>query len=111
MIEVPKEAEKDIVDLQVLEQSIQNVIFQKQNFQAQLIEVENALKEVEKTKEKVYRLIGNVLVLCAKEDVKKDLNSRKEIIDLRIKSLENQEKKLKEDMRKKQKDIMKILKK
>ena len=42
--------ENKIAQLQMIEQNIQNVLMQKQTFQSQLIEVENALEEIEKSK-------------------------------------------------------------
>ena len=39
--------QEEIMQLQILEQNLQNILIQKQNFQIQLNETENALKELE----------------------------------------------------------------
>ena len=83
---------------------------QKQTFQARLLENENALKELSETKKQSYRIIGNILVAMDKEKLKKDLESEKEIFDLRIKNIEKQEDKLKEHAQRLQAEVLKNLK-
>jgi len=45
-MDVSKETEKDIAQLQLIEQNLQNFLVQKQTFQTQLLEIDNALKEL-----------------------------------------------------------------
>jgi len=92
-----KESEKKIQQLQLIEQNLHSIINQKQTFQMQLSENENALEELEKTKKDVYKIIGTIMVNSDKEDVKNELKEQKEILDLRIKTLEKQENKFKEN--------------
>src|SRR3989344_376423 len=91
-----KETENKIAQLQVLEQNIQNVLAQKQSFQSNLIELDNALNEVTVAKSKLYKIVGNIMVVSDKESITNELSSKKEIINLRIKSVEKQENQLKE---------------
>ena len=105
-----KETEQKIEQIQLIEQNLQNILGQKQNFQSQLLEVENALEELKKSKDKVYRIVGSIMVLSEKQDVEKYLNSKKEIVELRIKNLEKQEDKLKEKVNEFQQEILKELK-
>ncbi|MBL7056206.1 prefoldin subunit beta [Candidatus Woesearchaeota archaeon] len=109
MADVSKEAEGKISQLQMMEQSLQNLTTQKQQFQLQNTEVESALKEVDKVEE-AYKIVGNILVLSKKVDLKKDLDSKKEILDLRIKNLEKQENQIRERTSKLQEEVMKELK-
>lgn len=104
-----KETENKIQELQLLEQSLQNLILQKQNFQSRLLENENALKELENLKGESYKIIGTIMVLKDKEELKKDVKSEEEILNLRIKNIEKQENKLKEKMEELQKDVIKKL--
>ena len=106
-----QETEEQIEQLHLIEQNIQNISLQKQNFQAQLLEIENSLEELKKSKEKVYKIVGSIMVLSDKNDVEKYLNSKKEIIDLRIKNLEKQEDKFKEKINQIQQEVLKDLKK
>ncbi|MBW2996362.1 prefoldin subunit beta [Candidatus Woesearchaeota archaeon] len=105
-----KTTQDKIQQLQMIEQGMQNFLMQKQQVQAQLIEIESALKELEKTDE-AFKIVGNVMVKSSKEDLKKDLASKKEILDLRIKTLEKQEKDMKDKASAMQSEVMEKLKK
>ena len=106
-----KETEKKIQELQLLEQNLQNLILQKQNFQAGLLENENAKKELDELKGESYKIIGAIMVAKDKDELKKDLDSEKEILELRIKNIEKQENRIKEKMEDIQKEVMKKLEK
>ncbi|MFH1636953.1 MAG: prefoldin subunit beta [Candidatus Woesearchaeota archaeon] len=105
-----KETEQKIVQLQMIEQNMQNYLMQKQNFQGQLLEVENALKELETAKGKAYKIVGNVMVAADNAKLKKELNGKKDLLDLRIKSVSKQESALKEKAESLQKSLMEELK-
>lgn len=104
-----KEAEQGINQLQLFEQSLQTLLMQKQQFQLQLAEIDSALKELETTSD-AYKIVGNIMALTKKEDLKKDLNEKKEITELRIKSMEKQETQIKEKASKLQEEILKKIK-
>ncbi|MDP6265434.1 MAG: prefoldin subunit beta [Candidatus Woesearchaeota archaeon] len=106
MAEVSKESEKKLSQLQMLEQSMQNLLMQKQQFQLQQVEIESALKELENVDE-AYKIVGNIMVLSKKDDLKKDLSSKKEVMELRIKNMEKQEAQLREKASKLQDEVMK----
>ena len=106
MAEVSKDSEKKLGQLQMLEQSMQNFLMQKQQFQLQQVEIESALKELEKVNE-AYKIVGNIMVLSKKDDLKEDLTSKKEVIGLRIKNMEKQENQLREKASKLQNEVLK----
>lgn len=89
------ETEQAISQLQLIEQSLQNLSSQKQQFQMQFIEAESALKELENAKE-AYKIVGSIMVLSDKDELKKDLDSKKSVIELRIKSIDKQEAQIRE---------------
>ena len=103
---ISKESEKKLSQLQMLEQSMQSLLMQKQQFQMQQVELESALKELERVEE-AYKIVGNIMVLSKKSELKEELNSKKEVIDLRIKNLEKQENQLREKASKLQSEILK----
>ncbi len=105
-----KITEEKIENLHLIEQNLQNLSAQKQNLQAQLLEIENSLEEIKKSKGKVYKIVGSIMVLSEKDDVEKYLNSKKEIIELRIKNIEKQESKFKEKLNEIQQEVLKELK-
>jgi prefoldin beta subunit len=98
---------KPIYELQVLDQKLQNVLMQKHNIQTQLLEIENALIEIKDSNE-TYKAIGNVIILKNKEELEKELKSKKEIFDLKLGTLDKQEEKLKKDAEEIQKEVMKL---
>ncbi len=104
-----KETEEKIGRMQLLEQNMQNIMMQKQQFQSQLIEVTSALEELETTDE-AYKIVGNIMVLSKKDGLKKDLESKKEMVELRIKSIEKQETELKEKAKGLQEEVLKEMK-
>lgn len=79
---------------------------QKQQFQLQQVEIESALKELEKVDE-AYKIVGNIMVLSKKDDLKKDLDSKKDVMELRVKTMEKQEDQLREKASKLQNELLK----
>jgi|SRR3989344_3164567 len=110
-MKLSKETEQNIAQLQLLEQNLQNFLAQKQTFQSQSLEIENALNELDKSKEDSYKVIGNIMIKEKKENLIKDLKSKKEIIELRLKTLEKQEEKIKDKAKELQEKVLKELEK
>ena len=109
-MDISKETQESISKLQLIEQNVQTLLMQKQQFQGQLFELESALKELEKTDE-AYKIVGNVMIKTDKTALKAELSSKKEIIDLRLKNIDKQEKQMKDKAEALQKEVMSKLKK
>ncbi|MBS3132063.1 prefoldin subunit beta [Candidatus Woesearchaeota archaeon] len=109
MAELSKEAEEKVSQLQLYEQSLQNLLSQKQQFQMRLAEIESALKELEKT-DSAYKIVGNIMVSSDKAELKKDLESKKEMSELRVKALEKQETQIKQKAEKLQEEVLNSIK-
>ncbi len=109
-MEVSKETEQKISQLQMFEQSLQSFLGQKQQFQVQLVEVDSALNELDNT-EKAYKIVGNIMVETDKNELKADLQSKKEMLELRIKTMEKQEAQVRERASKLQSEILQKIKK
>ena len=109
-MDISKETEQKIGQLQMFEQSLQSFMGQKQQFQVQLVEVESALSELGDA-EKAYKIIGNIMVETNNEELKADLQSKKEMLELRIKTMEKQETQVRERASKMQAEILKKMKK
>lgn len=109
-MDVSQETEQKISQLQMFEQSLQGFLGQKQQFQMQLVEVESALSELEST-EKAYKIVGNIMVEADKKELQADLNSKKEVLELRLKTMEKQETQVREKASKLQSEILKKIKK
>ena len=100
--------DEKIQKLQLFEQNAQQLLAQRQQFQTQLIEIDSALAEIDKTKES-YKIIGNIMVSTSKEDLKKELKEKKTMVDIRVKSIEKQEKEVKDKAKKLQEEVLKGL--
>jgi prefoldin beta subunit len=88
-----EETQRQIQELQMLEQNFQQLMMQKQAFSMESTETEHIVKEVEKTDGEVSRIIGNqVVIKTTKEEILKDMKHKKELIELRLKNIEDQEK-------------------
>ena len=92
--------ENEIQEMQILEQRLQNSIFQKQAFQMELAETDSAITELEKSGEEVFKIIGQLMIKSDKSKIREELNDKKKILDLRVKALEKQESSLTEEVEK-----------
>ncbi len=97
--------EKDLIRLQNLQQQLQSFSLQKQNLQLQAVEYENALKELQNSKE-VYKIVGSIMVKKNKEEVEKELKEKKELNDMRLESYNKQIKKITEEIQELQKKLL-----
>jgi prefoldin beta subunit len=102
--------ETDINQLQLLQQNLQNILLQKQQLQKQLNEIDSALESL-KDSDSAYKIVGNIMVVSKKTDLQKDLQQKKETLNLRIKNFEKQEQILKQKLEESQKNVMQQLKK
>jgi prefoldin beta subunit len=64
---------------------------------------------MKRTDEDVYKIIGQVMIKSKKSVVEKELQHKKDIIELRIKSIEKQEDLIKSQLMKKRDEVMKKL--
>ncbi len=87
-----EEAQKTVQELQIIEHNLHNLLMQKQAFQLELNETSNALEEVKKTKDEVYKVTGSIMLKADKPAVLKELEEKKKIFELRVNTIEKQEK-------------------
>jgi len=94
-----KQSQNLLEHLQIYQQQMQGIAAQKEALNMQLIEINKSLEELENTKEKeIFKISGAILIKQGVQEVKKDLEGKKELIDLRIKTLEKSEKKINEKL-------------
>lgn len=79
-------------ETQLIEHNLQQLTMQKQSMQFELNELTNALSELGKTTEEVYRVMGNIMMRAKKEDLQKELEEKKSALELHMQALERQEK-------------------
>ncbi|MDD5148406.1 MAG: prefoldin subunit beta [Candidatus ainarchaeum sp.] len=85
---------------------LMNVSAQKQQLQMQNGALGNAIEELAKSKEKkVFKAVGNILIQADAAETKKELQEKKESVELRIKTLQKQEDSLVNRLNKLKSDI------
>ena len=89
-----QETQQKIQELQGMEQNLHGLTMQKQAFQMELTETENALKEVSSSTDDVFKLVGNIMIKTDKAATEADLTKKKDLLALRLKSIEGEEKDL-----------------
>jgi len=110
MTNISDESREKVQQLQLIEQNLRSSLLQRQNLQTQLVEVESALGEIEKT-DAAYKIIGNIMVALPKDQLKKELGEKKEFLSLRLQSLEKQEEKLRSRANQLQSEVLKDMEK
>jgi len=96
-MELSEEKQRELLALQ---QQYQALIVEIETLKLKNKEIEEVLEELNKSnKNEVYKLVGNVLIKKSKEEILKELNDEKEIIEIRLKSLEKSKQKIEEKLK------------
>ena len=98
-------------ELQLLEQNLQAILYQKQSFSMELAETEAAISELNKSNDEVYKIIGNLMIKTDKKSVEDELEKKQKMFSIRLKSLEKQEENFSQQAEKLRNEVLKNLKK
>lgn len=107
---VDKELQEKVKEMRVIEQNLQNVLLQKQAFQLEANETKNAEEELKKTTGDVFRVLGQIMIKSNKSELEKELKEKKQLIELRLKTLEKQETTLTATLEKLRNDLIEKMK-
>lgn len=83
-----------LAELQELQTKIQATMIEKQQLMMQASDIDRALQSLKDVQGKTYEMIGTILVEKSKADIEKGLIDRKQLIDLRLESLDKNERML-----------------
>ena len=111
-MDLNEEMQAKVMQFQQLQQQIQMLASQKYQLDMQNAEIEKTLEELAKVEKDapLYRSIGSLLVKHDdREGIVKDLEEQKETLGVRIKTLERQEKALREQHQKLQEELTSAL--
>ena len=89
-----------------LQQQIQTFYIQKENSRVELNEINTALDELKTVEGDVFKQAGIIIIKSAPKKVSKELEEKKEIIELRIRSIEKKESALKEKFQKLHQELL-----
>lgn len=87
---IDKETQEQIQELQTNEQIFQQLLMQKQAFQLESNETENSLVELAKSKGDVFKIIGQIIFKAEKKELEEELKKKQKLISLRLESIEKQ---------------------
>ncbi|MEM2943346.1 MAG: prefoldin subunit beta [Methanomassiliicoccales archaeon] len=112
MDELSPKLQNQIAQFQQLQQQLQAILTQKFQMEAQLREIDRTLEELAKITDDVpiYRSVGSLLIKARdKESVVHEIQEDKETLEIRVKTLDRQEKALRERYQALQDQISKAL--
>jgi prefoldin beta subunit len=94
--ELPPQIQNQLAQLQQLQQQGQVVISQKSQIEALIRETDAALKELEKSSDDavIYKSVGELLFKSEKPKLVEELKERKDMMDLRLKTMSKQEERI-----------------
>jgi len=94
--ELPPQVQNQIAQLQQLQQQHQAVATQRSQIEALLREIEAALNELEKSSEDsvIYKSVGEILFKADKQKLLEELKERKDMMELRLKTMSKQEERI-----------------
>jgi prefoldin beta subunit len=98
---LPQQIQQRLMRLQQLQQTLQTVLQQKQQVDMESSEIDQTLKELEKTAEDavIYKTAGSLLVKTEKAKVTAELNERKELLGTRTQVLARQEERMRSQLK------------
>ena len=85
------EMNKKIEEMQILEHNLQNLLAQKQSVQIELNEIINAIEELKKSDDEVYRIISGMMLKSDRKKLEKEILERKKLAEMKIEAIEKQE--------------------
>ena len=100
--EIPPQVQQDLRLLEEKTRQYALISRQRQELERELLETNNALAEIEKLPDnaEIYKAVGFLLIRVNKEDVKRELEDKRDILELRVKRVRKQEERLMEDIEK-----------
>jgi prefoldin beta subunit len=103
-----EETQAKIQELQMLDQTFQQLLMQKNAFSSENNEVDLIIDEVSKTEGEVMRIVGGqVAIKTTKEKILEDMHHKKELISTRLESIDKQEEEMNEKIESLRDEIMK----
>ena len=83
--------EKQIQEIQILEQNLHKLLLHKQAFEIELAEIKSTSEELEKSKGDVFKIIGQLMLKKNKAEIKKELFGKEKGLIFNLEILKKQE--------------------
>jgi prefoldin beta subunit len=109
-IKLSPEAQQLLMELQAYQQQMQTILMQKEGLTLQQMDNEKAIEELAKTThDEVFKTVGPILIKSTKKVLTDELKERLETIDLRLKSMQKQEVRIRDKMKESQDKLEQML--
>src|SRR5688500_8193927 len=108
--EIPPWLREQLARLQQLQQNLQTIMMQKQQLEAESVEIEKTTEELKKSEqdEAVYKSVGPLLINTKKDDTLKELDEKKDLANTGLVVLGKQETRVKENLKEEENKINKM---
>ena len=105
---IPPQVQNQIVRFQEMQEQYKVIVLRKQQFDAETKEVDRTLTESKALPDNavIYKSVGVLLFRTEKTKVVQELTEKKEELDLRVKTVERQEQRLKTQLEELRKSIV-----
>lgn len=109
---LPPQVQERLLRFQQLQQTMQSVLAQKQQVEMEKTEVEQTLKELQKTSEDavIYKTAGSLLIKAEKNKLTEELVERQELLGTRSTVLARQEERIRSQVKEAQTKLQADLK-
>ncbi|MEM0117477.1 MAG: prefoldin subunit beta [Conexivisphaerales archaeon] len=109
---VPPWLQEQLAKYEQLRQTLQTVLAQKQQLEAELADTERAIEELRKASPDAttYKIAGSILVKVPKDELLKEMEEKKELTNTRVMVLSKQEQRLQANIQELQNKIQEMLK-
>lgn len=98
--ELSPQTQHMLMQLQQYQNQAQVIALQKQQLELQIAEISAALEALKDIKDKmVFKAVGPILAKVDREKTNKELTQTKELIELRIKTMDKQEERVRDKMK------------
>ncbi len=106
--QIPPQVQNQLMRFQELQEQLNNIVLRKRQFELESKEIDHALGESKNLPDDavVYKSVGVLLFKTEKAKVVAELTEKNEETDLRIKTIEKQEQRLKAQLEALRKTIM-----
>lgn len=110
--EISPQLQNQILQYQQVQQQLQAVSAQKVQIESQVKEIDRSLEAINQTDDKtpIYRMVGGLLIQAKdRPSLVKDIQEKKETMEIRLRALEKQEKHLKDRFMELHEQLSKII--
>lgn len=99
--QLPPQVQERLLKLQKLQQTLQSILVQKQQVELEIMEIDQALNELQKVADDavIYKSAGSLLIKAERTKVMNELSERKELLNTRVTVLGKQEERLRNQLK------------